>query len=125
MFEQQYFLNENVLYMVQTLEYCEKLCLKEGTSLKNLCKTDANPSFSDLVVGQINSAIRNCFRCSDRNNSYDIELIKFQIFSFILAKSLNIKSPIPSKVLSIDLAICLMIDNRFRDFVQVIQLFTK
>lgn len=118
-------INENILYLANTLHYCEKLCIENKiVDLNSLQKSN---SLYEICFKKINYSIKICLHCNRDTNNNEINenqannLIKFEIFYYMTAKYFNASTfSIQSPICCFQLIVDLMIENEFYDTLKVI-----
>lgn len=112
-----YELNENVLYLVETLKYIENAYAIKLNELK-----EKDERFQEILK-LVDLSIKICLNSEPPEeidlNSFKQKRIKFEMFSYLICKHLNYKTIVPSPVLGFQLLMDLMIENEFEDLVEV------
>jgi hypothetical protein len=105
-------LNENVLYVCETLKYCEQAF---KTKLDELSQQH-NKFVFDKVKARVHLAIKIC---SKSLQTASADQIKLEIFSHLLNRHFKNPTIVQSPTLSFDLVTHLIIDNHFKDLPEV------
>ena len=113
-------INENIFYISKTLQHCEELCCKENILLKDL-NFDNNIDLFKNVIKQLNYAINVCLHCNPMN---DGDVVKYDIFYYLISSYYGKKYSVVSPVCSFDIIQHLMITNAFKGFIKVIIIYT-
>ena len=104
-------INENILYLSRTLQYCEDICVKESCSLKDV--DDCNK----LIVKKLDYAIKICLHC---NSSADNETVLYDIFYYLITKHYGQSYSVLSPICSFNVIHYLIVSTRFKGFVKIV-----
>jgi hypothetical protein len=106
-------LNENVLYLLETLKYCEQAFRIKLAELNR-----DNTVIFNKVKMKIDLVIKICLKSQPSDPDYT----KFEIFSHLISRYFENKSVVPSPRISFDLLIDLIIENKFKDLFLVLKI---
>lgn len=106
-------LNENVVFMFETLVHTEKHYGKKLDSIHNL---DSDYS---SIKNLISATVHVCANSTNDSNCYEKRSIKLRIFSYLIKSFFGFRTVVPSIKLNMRLLIDLMIDTQFEDLHEV------
>lgn len=107
-------LNENVIFICETLNYVEK---KFNIKLHNLERKD--PEYN-TIKNLIDLSIKICIKASAEESFFLQRQIKLEIFAYLLKRYFNLKTTFDSNALCFYLLVDCMIENQFEDLQEVI-----
>lgn len=103
-----YDLNENIIYISESIKFCEKKYTE--SCLANI--EESNKNFAS-IKNDLNLAINICLSCTQVKSTNN--KIKFDIFIYLISKHLNLETCVPSQQFSLDLILSLAIDYMLVD----------
>jgi hypothetical protein len=112
--EENFELNETVVYLVETLNHIQRL---SNTKLEDLSEECDQITF-ESIRNRIDLSIKVCL--IQFESKIEQKLAQFRIFSYLISNYFENKTIIDAPKLNYDLIISLAVKNRFYELIEVI-----